>query len=92
MPGARGGIGLAARWRFGAELGATLCPQKSVPFRSCVRVCSELQLRIRLWLCVSDFGLVVLFPILVFSLVACAKAWRLLGLRVARCARYSTNW
>ena len=91
MPGARGGTGLAERWRFGAALGATLCPPKigTLSFVR-VRVCSELQLRICLWLCVSDFGLVVLFPILVFSLVACAsKHGVYFGHRVARCARYS---
>ena len=57
MPGARGGTGLAERWRFGAALGATLCPPKigTLSFVR-VRVCSELQLRICVWLCVPDLG------------------------------------
>jgi hypothetical protein len=92
VPGARGGTGLAERWRFGAELGATLCPPKigTLSFVR-VRVCSELQLRICVWLCVPDLGGPVPDSRFSwFSLVACAsKHGVYFGLRVARCARDS---
>ena len=48
VPGARGDLGLAARRRFQGELGATLCPPKICTLSFVrVRVCSELQLRVR---------------------------------------------
>ena len=74
MPGARGGTGLAERWRFGAALGATLCPPKigTLSFVR-VRVCSELQLRICVWLCVPDLGGPVPDSRVLPGLVACAS-------------------
>ena len=44
MPGARGDLGLATRWRFRGELGATPCPPK-IRIGSLLRAtfCSELQ-------------------------------------------------
>ena len=82
---------LIAKRPLVAALGATLCPPKigTLSFVR-VRVCSELQLRICVWLCVPDLG----GPVPDSRVLPCGvrvKAWRLLGLRVARCARYSTN-